>query len=255
MGGVHKHMITKEELINIGKIKGLENKEYIEKSYFQDLFLFNLYRESNIFVFKGGTALYKIYNLQRFSEDLDFSLIGEKEEAKEIIKKVVDRIDGFSIKEIKEVKESILIKISCRGLITKYNALRIDISLKNKIFLPIDVKNYVSDYLDIPPFSLKVLNPEEIVSEKIHSMLNRRKARDLYDLFFLLKQFKFNEKITKEKLKLFNQEYYFEVIRRRITELKNFWKPELDSFVLGELPDFELVKNYVLKKLSKKLVV
>ena len=241
-------MITKEELINIWKIKGLENKEHVEKSYFQDLFLFNLYKESNIFVFKGGTALYKIYNLQRFSEDLDFSLMGEKEEAIEIIKRVVGKISGFSIKEIKEVKNSILIKISCRGLITKYNTLRIDISLKNKIFLPIDIKNYVSDYLDIPPFSLKVLNPEEIISEKIHSMLNRRKARDLYDIFFLLKQFKFNEKITKEKLKLFNQKYYFEAISRRIMDIKNLWKPEIHSFILEELPDFEMVKDYVLKK-------
>ncbi len=242
-------MINKEELSNIGKIKGLQNKEYIEKSYFQDLFLFNLYKESNIFVFKGGTALYKIYNLQRFSEDIDFSLIGEKEKTIEIIKRVVGRIDSFSIKEIKEVKNSILIKISCKGLITKYNTLRIDISLKNKIFLPIDIRNYVSDYLDIPPFSLKVLKPEEMVSEKIHSILNRRKARDLYDLFFLLKQFKFNKKITKEKLKLFNQKYSFKVISRRIIELKRLWKPELDSFVLGELPDFKLVKDYVLKKL------
>jgi len=249
MGDIHKHMIAKEELINVGKIKGLENKEYIEKSYFQDLFLFNLYRESNIFVFKGGTALYKIYNLQRFSEDLDFSLIGEKEEAIETIKRVVDKTDGFSIKEIKEVKNSILIKISCRGIITKYNALRIDISLKNKIFLSVDVKNYISDYLDIPPFSLKVLNPEEIVAEKIHSILNRRKARDLYDLFFLLKQFKFNEKITKEKLKLFNQKYSLENIKGRIIGLKSLWKPELDSFILEELPDFELIKDYVLKKL------
>lgn len=241
-------MITKEELLNIGKRKGLKNKEHIEKSYFQDLFLFNLYKESNIFVFKGGTALYKIYNLQRFSEDLDFSLIGREEEAKEIIERVVGKISGFSIKEIKEFKNSILVKISCKGLLTKYNSLRIDTSLKNKIFLPIDVKNYVSDYLDIP-FSLKVLNPEEIISEKIHSILNRKKARDLYDLFFLLKQFKFNKKITQEKLKLFNQKYSFEIISRKIANLKPLWKSELDSFVLEELPDFELAKDYVLKNI------
>jgi len=247
-------MISKEELINTGKNKGLDNKEHIEKSYFQDIFLFNLYKESNLFVFKGGSALYKLYNLERFSEDLDFSLAesAKKEEVTEILKKIIGRIKGFSIKEQKEVKNSILIKISCSGIITKYNALRIDISLKNEIVMPIDVKNYISDYLDIPPFSIRVLNPEEIISEKIHAILNRKKARDLYDLFFLLKQFKFNEKITQEKLRLFNQKYSLEAVKKRIKELGNLWTSELEPFVLGELPDFDSVEKYVLEKLSSQ---
>ncbi len=244
-------MITQEELVNIGKNKGLDNKEHIEKSYFQDIFLYNLYKESNLFVFKGGTALYKIYKLQRFSEDLDFSLTEKirKEEIIEIIKRAIGKITGFSIKEAKEVQNSILVRISCSGILTKYNTLRIDISLKNKILLPVDIKNYISDYIDIPPFSLKVLNPEEIISEKIHSILNRKKARDLYDLFFLMRQFKFNEKITREKLGLFNQEYSLEILKRGINKLKNLWKAELEPFVLDELPDFDMVEKYVLEKL------
>ena len=60
-------MITKEMLKAIGRRKGLTNRGHIEKDYFQDLFLYH--------TFKGGTCLYKIHNLPRFSEDIDFSVI------------------------------------------------------------------------------------------------------------------------------------------------------------------------------------
>ncbi|MBI2045684.1 nucleotidyl transferase AbiEii/AbiGii toxin family protein [Candidatus Pacearchaeota archaeon] len=99
-------MISKEELLRAGKHKGLNNKEHIEKNYFQDVFLFNLYRKTNIFVFKGGTALYKLYNLPRFSEDLDFSLVEEidGDKIKKIIYEVTSESDFFSIKDIKKNK-------------------------------------------------------------------------------------------------------------------------------------------------------
>jgi len=245
-------MITKEELIRIGKNKGLTNKEHIEKAYFQDLFLYHLYKESNFFVFKGGTLLYKLYGLKRFSEDLDFSL-SEKintEKLIEIIKKVVSKIPGFEMKDIKESKESLLFKISCEGILTRYNSLRLDVSLINKIFMGYELKIYVPDFIDIVPFSLKTLKPEEIISEKTHSLLNRKKARDLYDLFFLLRQFKFNKNLLDKKLKIFNMKYSFNKIKDSINSLNKIWKKELNPFVLEELPDFNSVKDYVIKKLS-----
>ena len=40
-------MMPKEILIETAKRKGLVNKEYIEKDYFQDLLLFNIYKKTN----------------------------------------------------------------------------------------------------------------------------------------------------------------------------------------------------------------
>ncbi|MBM3303587.1 MAG: nucleotidyl transferase AbiEii/AbiGii toxin family protein [Candidatus Aenigmarchaeota archaeon] len=77
-------MIPKEMLVEAAKRKGLKNREHIEKDYFQDLFLYHLCRKTNALVFKGGTALYKIYSLQRFSEDLDFSLLGKTDVRKRL---------------------------------------------------------------------------------------------------------------------------------------------------------------------------
>lgn len=246
-------MITKEILIETGKKKGLKNKEHIEKTYFQDIFLFNLFKATNKFVFKGGTALYKFYGLSRFSEDLDFSLASELsiDEIEEIMRICIKNIDIFEIKSIKKIKGSILFKIKCKGILTEKNTLRIDVSLKNKILLGFDVKNYVSDYIDISPFSLRVLKPEEMISEKFHALIKRDKARDLYDLFFLLRSFKFNKALVEEKLKIFGMTYNISLIKEKINKIKPIWEKELRAFVLEELPDYEIVKEYVEKALDE----
>ena len=244
-------MITKELLQNIGNKKGLKNREHIEKDYYQDLFLYNLFKISNKFIFKGGTALYKIYNLPRFSEDLDFSLLEgmSNENIKEVVIKATKNAN-LEIKNVKETKGSLLIKINCVGLLTKQNTLRIDISLKNKILDGFDIKNYIPEYVDINPFSLRILKLEEIIAEKIHAIFAREKARDLFDLFFLLRMSNFNKKLIEEKLNIFNIKYNKKEFVKNINNLRNLWNKELRPFIFTELPEFDIVKDYVIKKLK-----
>ena len=66
-------MIRKEELVEISSLKGLSVKN-TEKDYLIDVCLHMTSRYRDALVFKGGTALYKFHNLNRFSEDLDFTL-------------------------------------------------------------------------------------------------------------------------------------------------------------------------------------
>src|SRR3989344_2194632 len=244
-------MIAKDILLEIGRKKGLANKEYIEKNYFQDLFLFYLYRKTNKFIFKGGTALYKIYNLPRFSEDLDFSLIEHisSDDAEKIIKEIAENSSNFKIRSIKTTKGSLLIKINCNGILTKQKTLRIDINFKNEIIKGFNVRNYISDYIDINPFSIRILKPEETISEKIHSIISRDKARDLYVLFFLIRIEEFDKALVEEKLKIFGIKYDKKVLEKKIINLKTIWEKELKTFILGELPDFDSVKDFVLGKI------
>jgi len=66
-------MITKQEIKDYAKLKRL-NLGQAEKEYFQDIVLFVIYESSGReVVFKGGTAMNRCYNLNRFSEDLDFT--------------------------------------------------------------------------------------------------------------------------------------------------------------------------------------
>src|SRR3989344_5801481 len=199
-------MITKEILMKVAKKKGLLNKEYIEKDYFQDLLLFNIYKQTNLLIFKGGTALYKLYDLQRFSEDLDFTLIGD---------------------------------------------LDIEKTIKNVVFEKFDVKNYISSYTDINPFNLRILNSKEMIAEKIHSLLNRESARDLYDLFFLLKFADIDKSLIEKKLNVFDMKLNNNILKKRISNLGTLWKKELNSFVLHELPEFNVVSKFVFEKLKR----
>lgn len=244
-------MITKEILLEIGRKKGLTNKERIEKNYFQDLLLFYIFKKTNKFIFKGGTALYKIYSLPRFSEDLDFSILEDisLEEAEKIIKEIVKNNNHLKIKSAKKTKDSLLIKISFTGILTRYNTLRVDINFNNKLIRGFDVKNYISDYIDINPFSLRVLKIEEIIAEKIHALLNRDKARDLYDLFFLLRIANFDKDLAEEKLKIFGMKLNKKILEKNISNLESIWKKELKAFVLNELPDFNVVKDFVLSRI------
>ena len=245
-------MITKEILLETGRKKKLFNKEHIEKSYFQDLLLFYLFKKTNKFIFKGGTALYKIYGLPRFSEDLDFSITEDLslEEAERIIGEITENSNYFKIKSLKRVKDSLLIKISCAGILTKYNTLRVDINFKNKLLRGFDVKNLISDYVDINPFSLRILKIEEIIAEKVHAILSREKARDLYDLFFLLRIAKFDKELVEEKLKIFEMKLEKKLLEKRISNLEKVWEKELRAFVLDELPNFNIVKDFVLKEIK-----
>lgn len=244
-------MITKEILLEIGRKRGLMSKEHIEKNYFQDLLLFYLFRKTNKFVFKGGTALYKIYGLPRFSEDLDFSIIEDTSlpEAEKIIEEIAGNGNYFKIQSVKKIKDSLLIKISYVGILTRYNTLRVDINFRNKLLRRFDVKNYISDYVDISPFSLRVLKVEEIIAEKIHAILNREKARDLYDLFFLLRMAKLDKGLVEEKLKIFGKKLDKKLLEKNISNLDGVWEKELKAFVLSELPDFDIVKDFVLGKI------
>ena len=184
--------------------------------------------------------------MPRFSEDLDFTLLDPKENTEDKIVKIAEKLNAEI--NIKKLKTSLLFKLRFNGILTSYNTVRIDVSLRNKVLLGFDLKNYVPDYIDIKPFSLKILKLKEMVAEKIHSLLARKNARDLYDLFFLLRISEFDKKLAKEKLKIFGMRFNSNLIKKRINEIKPIWEAELKPFVLEELPDFDVVKGFVIKR-------
>jgi predicted nucleotidyltransferase component of viral defense system len=190
--------------------------------------------------------LYKLYNLPRFSEDLDFSVLAQgniRETVESVARELKAKIES------KKTKTSFLFKLRFPGILTQFNTIRIDVSLVN-IVLGFEVKNYIPSYIDIPPFFLRVLKLEEILAEKIHALIKRNNARDLYDLFFLLRFVEPNKELIQKKLKIFRMEFDKELIKRKIEEIKPKWEAELKPFLLTELTDFEVAKEFVERKLG-----
>lgn len=242
--------MDKKTLAEIGKKKGLTNKEHVEKDYFQDMLLFRLYSKTNKLVFKGGTALYKNYRLPRFSDDLDFNIL-EKFNIEKLVRSIADQMKGKTT--VRKTKDSLLFKIAFKGILTEYNTLRIDVSTKNKALAGFDIKNYVPDYIDISPFSMRVLKLEEMVAEKIHALFARQKSRDLYDLFFLLRMSSCNKALVEKKLAIFGLKFDMKKLADAVSDMESLWKPELKPFVLEELQEFSVVRDYVTGKISEAM--
>ncbi|MDD2870750.1 MAG: nucleotidyl transferase AbiEii/AbiGii toxin family protein [Candidatus Gracilibacteria bacterium] len=141
-------------------------------------------------VFKGGTALFLLYNLDRFSTDLDFDLVGDLnkeiilDEVIIILKKYGEIKDNyikrntiFSVLSYSDIDHNIKIEISTRGVSGKYG-----------------FKNFMG-------IQLQILDIDYICSNKFIALTARDKLanRDIYDIHFILKN---NMQINKEYIEI-----------------------------------------------------
>ena len=185
-------MLTKTQLKDIHD----ENVplHMIELDYIQSITLKHIYLKHDSLVFKGGTSLRKIHDLDRFSEDLDFNIVGKN--AEEILNSGIKGLEKTGIDaelaHFDDRKDVYLAKIRYRGPLyqgTKLSegTLKIDIS-KHKIHNKPSWETIIGSYPDTGTFSLKVMDLEEILAEKFRSLVQRDMPRDLYDIWYILKK-------------------------------------------------------------------
>jgi len=249
-------MLKREELEKLKSVTGF-NIWQIERDYLQHLFLLFLSRYvRDELVFKGGTALQKVYALNRFSIDLDFTLKDIDFDLQTLFKKIVSDFNNFGLKvEMKKLKkgvsESIVLKIQgplYDGTERSLSSLRIEISLREKIILGFDAKEIVPVYSDIQPYIIAVMKLEEILAEKIRTILTRTKARDLYDLWFLIKKgVRIDEKIINEKLDYYNLKFNKDKFLSNAEKIEKTWEKELELLV-SLTPDFKTVLKEIKEK-------
>ncbi|OGC51458.1 hypothetical protein A2982_02730 [candidate division WWE3 bacterium RIFCSPLOWO2_01_FULL_39_13] len=162
----------------------------IQREYIQNLFLSYFYQQpdSNKIFFKGGTALRIIYQSPRFSEDLDFS------STKTAIKKIEDIVihtigeierEGINV-DIKESKKTSggYLAIIHFFLNNQEIAIQLEISQRERVNKG-ELTTVVNDF--IPPYTLVTLSQDQLISEKVQALLTRQKARDFYDLYYILR--------------------------------------------------------------------
>ena len=162
----------------------------VVREYFQCLFLSYFYQQklSEKFFFKGGTALKIVFRSPRFSEDLDFTASGTFDEFEDILQETLLKIDREGIKTI--VLES---KKTSGGFFSIIET----VIYKEKVEIRIQAskrksKNIVGEKTVIindfaPVFPLQILEKNDLFEEKIEALLDRRKLRDFFDLYFILR--------------------------------------------------------------------
>jgi len=253
-------MLDQQELRRISELKHL-TLQNTEKDYILELVLFIITQEGGKdFVFKGGTALYKFYSLNRFSEDLDFNLVSNLK-AKLFFQKVMKKLASFGllgrIKELDEYASGINIRLELRGPLFNGNpqtlsVITCNLSRKERIIYPAEQRKLFSSYPDIPAFDVFVMLLPELLAEKVCALMTRNKARDMYDVWFLLhKGVTMNVKNIDKKLKKYHLQFSWPLLKSKIDEKSGYWKADLEGLIIGGLPAFEIVKKEVLEFLNE----
>lgn len=217
----------------------------------------------DVLVFKGGTALSKVYfpKTWRLSEDLDFTVV-KGVEASKIKPMLVDCFEtlneksgmAFSLSEFHPTPGHIIATVQFTGPLGR-NSIRLDISLKEVLVLVPLRKEIADDYQDIGKFDVLVYSLDEIFAEKLRSIIQRGKSRDFFDVWMLMKSEKFDKaKIRELFIKKCNDknvepgyELFFE--KTKINEARDFWKTGL-ARLMNEVPDFDRVIGELRKGLE-----
>ena len=162
----------------------------VRREYFQHLFLSYFYQQPSTgqVYFKGGTALRMLYNSPRFSEDLDFSssvrdIHALEEAVLETLTDIARENVDTDISEARTTTGGYLAIVTFR---TEHPlvAIQLEISLREGEKRGAAV-TIASDFL--PAYTVIALEKEQLIDEKIRALLSRKKARDFYDLYFILR--------------------------------------------------------------------
>ncbi len=250
--GDRRVMITADEIRKTARLKGFP-AGVIEKDYALTCLLHGIYGSGlkDILVFKGGTALSKLYfvKLFRLSEDLDFTVI-RAVSALEIeqlldkcLKDISEKVMEFSLKSFHSNPEHIIAEIKFTGPLGK-NRIRMDISLNEKIITDPVMREDKSGYYDIKKSMVLAYSLDEIFAEKLRSIIQRGKSRDYFDVWMLMKRKKtdcdkirrlFREKCTSKNI-VPRYDLFFE--DTKLNEARDFWGTGL-ARLMNDVPDFD----------------
>jgi predicted nucleotidyltransferase component of viral defense system len=118
------------------------------------------------------------------------------------------------------------------GVEQSHSFIRLEISKREQVILPAVVKTITPIYNDLPPYSVSVMNPSEIMAEKVRAILTRNKARDIYDLWFLIqKKITTTNHIISSKLNYYDIKFNLDLLKKSIKEKEKIWDKEMKQLV------------------------
>ena len=264
-------MIKPGEIQKKAREFGVRDQQ-IEKDYILSWILQGISQHeelSKAIVFKGGTVLKKVYfEDYRFSEDLDYTLFNNSisndqifEWFDEVFEHIKDEANiPLEIIDNNEHEDGgINFYISYVGPLGGFGSnkkVKIDISRSEILVFDPIMKNAFIGYSDQEEHQLLCYSLEEVLVEKLRSVMQRMQARDFYDIWYLLEihnmdvDFYINEFKTKCKSKKVNSADFHKKLEQRLPQYKGRWQKSMKDQI-QELPDFETVSREALRHLKK----
>ncbi len=248
-------MLDKKTILKVSRIKGILNQDNASKDYFQEILLLAISREYPELVFKGGTCLCKFHGLDRFSEDIDLN--GRfNDDGPEKLGEYLKDFGYVNTVRTRKMRTGYLSEFKIRGFL--YNGedvsmtrVRLDVSTKDRTTLPPISSTYRPLYPDIPSFTIFTMDTSEVLSEKVRTLFQRSKSRDLYDLDFLIqKGTPVDTGLIMSKMKVNDIVPEDASLIGSLVKIERKWKLELGP-VLGRIPPFQEIKERVLRKMRE----
>ncbi len=201
-------MISKQQLNTIALHSGLSLYQQ-EKEYLLKLFLYTYYKHYQDAIFKGGTCLKYLLGLERFSEDLDFN-IKKPELFKQQVQQTLKRLEMLGVESYILTEELFPTSYTCEigfhgplftGTAQTQNKFRIDAGYRIGTLRKPSWKLIHSEYPETnETFLVLCMDLQEIFVEKILALHERKKGRDLYDIWFLINAgIKFDKTLLQKK--------------------------------------------------------
>lgn len=247
-------MIEKKELLELAKLNA--RKPWQQEKHYVQAVLLGVLSEQPL-VFKGGTYLWFFHGLPRFSEDLDFTATAPL--PKNLPGTVSKALELFGIpnqlKTLADDPNTLSFRVSAKGPL---NTAAID---ECRVYVEISRREAVVEKplplkLDFPAYNLPIkrvagMSLEEVAAEKVRALLTREKARDLYDLHYLIekKQAPFNQELVDNKLAYYGKKFSGKDFLDHAKQKHAYFTKELQNLVFDELPAFndllQALQNWV----------
>ena len=264
-------MIKPGEIQNKARAVGVRDQQ-IEKDYMLSWILQGVSQHPALLkaiVFKGGTVLKKVYfEGYRFSEDLDFTLLDDAVTNEQIFEWFTEVFEY--IKEEANIPLEIIdnnehqdgginFYISYIGPLGGFGAnkkVKVDISRSEKLVFEPILNDVIIDYTDQEEHQLLCYSLEEVLVEKLRSVMQRMQARDFYDIWYLLEihkmdvDFYISEFKQKCENKAINPTEFHTKLEQRLPQYKGRWQKSMADQI-KDLPDFETVLREVMRHLKK----
>lgn len=228
--------MTQEELNSLVKQLNISPNQILQEE--SEMIFLNELAKSILgtkVVFYGGTALRLAYNSPRFSEDIDLLKIKSVSfsEFKELIQKIVKSNANWALRDIKNKKQTMFALI-----LIKEEKLKHNFSLKIELHKPVK-KTKINTELLLIKSPTSILEPlllvpslEQIKKLKTDAVSNRKKARDIFDLWYisrLLKENfilpnklpKYNKREFKNELQVFLPKKYYPIIEQLYAKINS----------------------------------
>lgn len=264
-------MIKPAEIQKKAREAGVRDQQ-IEKDYILSWILQGIAQHeklSKTIVFKGGTVLKKVYFADyRFSEDLDFTLLENETSNQEIFEWFVEAFEYVRSEaniplEIKDNNEHddgginfFIGYVGPLGGLGSNRKVKVDISRSEVLVFEPVKQNAFLGYTDQENHELLCYTLQEVLVEKLRSVMQRMQARDIYDVWYLLEihgmdvDFYTAEFRAKCESKGIDPTEFHTKFEKRLPQYKGRWQSSLVDQI-RDLPDFDELMRAVKRHLKK----